>query len=91
MPTEFAAEIKVKNITEFKGDPQQLASFDVSIYDLCDGNNYLVYYGGTMTGSISTEHVYCHSATVGYADNYTFGRRFCSKVVSEFEGVARLW
>jgi hypothetical protein len=44
-----------------------------------------------VTGSISTEYVYCGSATVGSADTYTFGRRFCSKIVSEFEGDAKLW
>jgi hypothetical protein len=82
MPTTFPSEIKIKNIVKFKGDPQQLSTLDVSIYDLCDGNNYPAYYGGTVTGSISTEYVYCDSATVGSADNYTFGRRFCPKIVS---------
>jgi hypothetical protein len=91
MPTTFPSEIKIKNIVKFKGDPQQLSTLDISIYDLCDGNNYPAYYGGTVTGSISTEYVYCNSATVGSADNYTFGRRFCSKIVSEFEGDAKLW
>jgi hypothetical protein len=91
MPTTFPAEIKIKNIVRFKGDPQQLSTLDISIYDLCDGNNYPAYYGGTVTGSISTEYVYCTSGTVGSADNYIFGRRFCSKIVSEFEGDAKLW
>jgi hypothetical protein len=91
MPTTFPSEIKIKNIVKFKGDPQQLSTLDISIYDLCDGNNYPAYYGGTVTGSVSTEYVYCDSATVGSVDNYTFGRRFCSKIVSEFEGDAKLW
>jgi hypothetical protein len=91
MPTTFPSEIKIKNIVKFKGDSQRLSALDISIYDLCDGNNYPAYYGGTVTGSISTEYVYCNSATVGSTDNYTFGRRFCSKIVSKFEGDAKLW
>jgi hypothetical protein len=91
MPTTFPSEIKIKNIVKFKGDPQQLSTLDISIYDLCNGNNYPAYYGGTVTGCISTEYVYCTSATVGSADNYIFGRRFCSKIVSEFQGDAKLW
>jgi hypothetical protein len=71
-------------------DPQQLETLDISIYDLCDGNNYPAYYGGTVTGSVNTEYVYCGSTTIGAADNYVCGRRFCSKVVSEFEGDAKL-
>jgi hypothetical protein len=91
MPTIFPSEIKIKNIVKFKGDPQQLSTLDISIYNLCDGNNYPAYYGGTVTGSISTEYMYCTSGTVCSADNYIFGRRFCSKIVSEFEGDAKLW
>jgi hypothetical protein len=82
MPTTFPSEIKIINIVKFKGDPQQLLTLDISIYDLCDGNNYPAYYGGTVTGSVSTEYVYCDSATVGSVDNYTFGRCFCSKIVT---------
>ena len=92
MPTTFPSEIKAKNIiVKFKGDPQQLASLDMSIYDLCDASNYPAYYGGTVIGSVSTEYVYCQSTTIGSADNYTFGRRFCSRVACEFEGNAQLW
>jgi hypothetical protein len=91
MPTTFPSEIKIKNIVKFKRDPQQLSTLDISIYDLCDGNNDPAYYGGTVIGSMSTEYIYCSSDTVGSADNYTFGRRFGSKVVSEFEGDAKLW
>jgi len=44
-----------------------------------------------VTGSISTEYVYHRSTTVDSANNYTFGQRSCSKVVSEFEGNAKVW
>jgi hypothetical protein len=48
MPTTFPAKIEIKNIVKFKGVPQQLSTLDISIYDLCDGDKYPAYYGGTV-------------------------------------------
>jgi hypothetical protein len=91
MPTAFPSAIKIKNYRQVQVNPQQLSTLDISIYDLCDGNNYPAYYGGTVTGSISTEYVILQQCNGGLRGQLHLGRRFCSKVVSEFEGDAKLW
>jgi hypothetical protein len=90
MAAKFPADIKTKEITSaFSGDPQELDCLDIQIYDLCDGNGYPAYYGGSVTGSVDEGWEYV-SAVAGKL-NYAFGRRLCSKIAATMTGNAARW
>lgn len=90
MTATFPSEIRTKEITGgFSGDPQELDSLDIQVFDLCDGNGYPAYYGGMVAGSIDERWEYV-PASLG-KPNYTFGRRLCSKIASTMKGNAARW
>ena len=90
MSSRFPSEIKMKGITiAFSGEPQELDTLDIQVFDLCDGNGYPAYYGGSVTGSVDEGWDYV-SATIGKS-NYAFGRRLCSNIASTLKGNAARW
>jgi hypothetical protein len=90
MPTTSSSQNETENIVGFGADPQQRATLDISIYDLCDSNDHLAKLGTKSDGfELRGVRIPDH-LEVGSADNPTSGTCFCSKVVSKFEGDATL-
>jgi len=90
MTAKFPTEIRTKEITSgFGGDPQDLDRLDIQVYDLCDGNGYPAYYGGSVTGSVDEGWEYVTAASG--KSNYAFGRRLCSKIAATMQGNAARW